>query len=149
MPASFKISLVQGLTAVPSFNRACLLRPWVGFVFQGPIPGSLSQLDSLQELWLNGNRLTGRIPPELGQLGQLRELYLNANELVGPIPQSFSALTNLEGLNLSWNQLTGGFPSCLGNMVRKTQQRNADSCTMYVASFVVLAVFKMRPIDLD
>lgn len=84
----------------------------------GPIPESLSQLNKLEELWLNGNRLSGSIPEGLGCLTHLRELYLNANELVGGIPSSFSKLVNLEGLNVSWNQLSGGFPDCLGNMVR-------------------------------
>lgn len=85
---------------------------------EGPIPETLSLLQSLQELWLNGNRLTGSIPEGLGRLPHLRELYLNANELVGGIPSSFSELVGLEGLNLSWNKLSGDFPSCLGNMVR-------------------------------
>lgn len=85
---------------------------------EGPIPESLSLLQSLEELWLNGNRLSGSIPEGLGRLPHLRELYLNANELVGGIPSSFSELVGLEGLNLSWNKLSGDFPSCLGNMVR-------------------------------
>lgn len=85
---------------------------------EGPIPESFSLLQNLEELWLNGNRLSGIIPEGLGHLPHLRELYLNANELVGGIPSSFGELASLEGLNLGWNQLSGGFPASLGNMVR-------------------------------
>lgn len=111
-----------------------VLSPVTCFSEQGPIPDSLSQLGNLEELWLNGNRLTGTIPEGLGRLSHLRELYLNANELVGPIPRSFSELTNLEGLNVSWNRLTGGFPSCLANMVRYRTIENCRSHTHRVAS---------------
>lgn len=85
---------------------------------EGPIPESFSLLQNLEELWLNGNRLSGIIPEGLGHLPHLRELYLNANELVGGIPSTFGELSSLEGLNLGWNQLSGGFPASLGNMVR-------------------------------
>ncbi|CAM9401744.1 unnamed protein product [Phaeothamnion confervicola] len=74
-------------------------------------------LQSLQEIWLNGNRLSGPLPAGLGRLTALRELYLNSNELSGPLPVALSSLINLEGLNLGYNRLSGPFHNALGNMV--------------------------------
>lgn len=123
---------------------------FVGFVFftctccfehQGPIPESLSLLRNLEELWLNGNRLSGIIPEGLGRLHHLRELYLNANELVGGIPSSFGGLASLEGLNLGWNQLSGGFPASLGNMVRIIPPR---SVLMLVSFFLFCSFISFK-----
>lgn len=107
---SFRVSMLE-----PPFA----LHEWA-FVFcltEGTIPESLSRLRNLEELWLNGNRLTGSIPSSIGELSQLRELYLNSNELTGPLPESLSKLTNLEALDVSWNKLTGQFPSSLIKLV--------------------------------
>ena len=111
---------------------------------QGPIPESLSLLQSLEELWLNGNRLSGSIPEGLGHLPRLRELYLNANELVGCIPSSFSELVRLEGLNLSWNKLSGDFPSCLGNMVRSSRRCYARQRLNFLVHFHSVGTYRVN-----
>lgn len=118
----------------PSSMRYTFAHGYVNIHNEGPIPESLSKLHCLEELWLNGNRLSGSIPDGLASLSHLRQLYLNANELVGDIPSSFSELTNLEGLNVGWNDLSGGFPPCLGNMVRfclcaVTTVQTMDACS--------------------
>ena len=46
----------------------------------GSIPPELGQLNNLQKLDLDGNRLSGSIPPELGQLTNL-----NISETIGTI----------------------------------------------------------------
>ncbi|CAN0297182.1 unnamed protein product, partial [Ectocarpus sp. 8 AP-2014] len=49
----------------------------------GGIPASLGQLDKLQKLFLNHNRLSGPIPKDLGYLRALTHVALFDNELTG------------------------------------------------------------------
>ena len=82
----------------------------------GPIPAELSNLSSLQVLWLSTNQLSGSIPAELGGLSNLQSLSIGANQLSGPIPAELGSLSNLETLNLSHNQLSGSIPAELGDL---------------------------------
>ena len=75
-------------------------------------------MDSLEELRLAQNSLTGSIPPELGNLTQLEELFLNSNSLTGSIPPELGNLTQLEKLFLNGNSLTGSIPPELGNLAQ-------------------------------
>ena len=43
-------------------------------------------MDSLEQLWVRDNLLTGVIPAELVELSNLRHLYLEGNGLSGCIP---------------------------------------------------------------
>jgi hypothetical protein len=56
--------------------------------------------NSVIELDLNGNQLSGPIPPELGNLSNLRWLSLSDNQLGGPIPAALSNLSKLYELGL-------------------------------------------------
>jgi hypothetical protein len=79
------------------------------------IPNSLSKLQKLRHLYLNGNGFRGEIPDSLSTLPDLHSLYLNANQLVGTIPPSLGLLKMLEKLYLNGNQLSGTIPPELGN----------------------------------
>ncbi|XP_057754285.1 receptor-like protein EIX2 isoform X3 [Arachis stenosperma] len=71
----------------------------------GMVP-DLSQLQSLQELRLDNNRLNGSIHEGIGQLSNLTELSLGNNFLTGLITEAhFSRLSNLDTLDLSHNAL--------------------------------------------
>ncbi|KAL4322633.1 hypothetical protein AHAS_Ahas14G0230000 [Arachis hypogaea] len=71
----------------------------------GMVP-DLSQLQSLQELHLGNNRLSGTIHEGIGQLSNLTELSLGNNFLKGLISEAhFSRLSNLDTLDLSHNAL--------------------------------------------
>ncbi|KAL6334062.1 hypothetical protein AAG906_001819 [Vitis piasezkii] len=50
----------------------------------------------------------------LGQLQWLESLHLNDNKLIGELPSSFQNLSRLELLDLSYNQLSGKVPSWIG-----------------------------------
>ena len=51
-------------------------------LFTGLIPTSFEKFRKIQELGLNGNRLSGEIPTSIGNLTQLFLLDLSKNKLV-------------------------------------------------------------------
>lgn len=80
----------------------------------GPIPASISHLkDSLLEVLLLNNQLSGCLPHELGTLTKAVVIDAGMNQLTGPIPSSFSCLTSVEQLNLGGNRLYGEIPDAL------------------------------------
>ncbi|CAI5946674.1 unnamed protein product [Closterium sp. NIES-65] len=76
----------------------------------GPFSACISELTTLQTLWMDHNRLQGSIPSSIGNLTQLRSIKLNNNKLSGPVPASLAALPNLQFLDLSSNNLSGPLP---------------------------------------
>ncbi len=82
----------------------------------GPIPASLVDLPSLENLILGLNQLSGSIPPALGSLVNLSYLNLSNNQLTGSIPAELGQLSMLSSLYLHNNQLNGSIPPELGNL---------------------------------
>lgn len=80
----------------------------------GTLPFELGNLSNLDWLQLYGNQLTGSIPSEIGSLNNLTLLDLGINQLSGSIPKELSNLNNLQDLLLDDNQLNGTIPSELG-----------------------------------
>ncbi|PKU73005.1 receptor-like protein 7 isoform X1 [Dendrobium catenatum] len=78
--------------------------------FDGEIPASIGNLDSLYLLNLSRNALKGPIPRQLGYLTQLESLDLSENHLDGEIPMELTNLTFLSVLNLAYNNLVGTIP---------------------------------------
>jgi len=80
----------------------------------GPIPPSTEHLqDSLLEVLLLNNQLSGCLPHELGMLHKAAVIDVGMNELTGPIPASFSCLSSVEQLNLAENHLYGQVPDAV------------------------------------
>ncbi|VAI47229.1 hypothetical protein VPH35_105103 [Triticum aestivum] len=80
----------------------------------GPIPPSIARLqDSLLEMLLLNNQLSGCLPHELGMLTKSTVIDAAMNQLTGPIPSSFSCLSSVEQLNLGGNRLYGQVPDAL------------------------------------
>ena len=77
----------------------------IGNQLTGPIP-SFSNLKKLRALWLSDNQLSGNIPNF--QLPDLQSIDLADNNLVGPIP--IFNLENLTELGLANNKLSGPIP---------------------------------------
>lgn len=71
---------------------------------KGSLPSEIGQLNSLTELYLNGNYIT-KIPPEIGQLDNLNGLYLTGNQIL-EIPPEIGQLSNLGALYLSGNLIS-------------------------------------------
>lgn len=73
----------------------------------GTIPTELVQAKAITNLNLGNNNLSGSIPPLSNSLYQLSLKY---NQLTGTIPESIFTRGSLAALDLSHNQLTGNLP---------------------------------------
>ena len=54
--------------------------------------------------------MTGQLPKELGELESVEDMWLGPNQISGPIPVEIANLPNLEDFRAPGNQLTGGLP---------------------------------------
>ena len=82
--------------------------------FTGTIPPPLVNNSKLVYLRLDYNNLHGSIPNEIGYLKNLKVLDLEANNLNGTIPSSISNISSLQTLTLQLNSLSGTLPSTFG-----------------------------------
>ncbi|CAI7903978.1 unnamed protein product, partial [Closterium sp. NIES-53] len=84
----------------------------------GRISPTFGDLSALESLTLVGNNLTSSLPGEISNLQFLRELYISGNGdgLSGPFPETVTALRDLSILILSDNQLTGNVPRGIGEL---------------------------------
>ena len=71
----------------------------------GSIPSTLGSASHMHYLWLDGNQLTGAVPSSLGNLTNLAELELNGNALDGDLPSTLTALTGVTTLTIHHNAL--------------------------------------------
>ncbi|CAA3024882.1 receptor 12 [Olea europaea subsp. europaea] len=67
---------------------------------------NLSEIISLQRIYLSNNQLVGSLP-DISRFSSLKELYLSNNQLEGVQPQSLDQPSSLESLDLSYNQISG------------------------------------------
>ncbi|KAL6952807.1 hypothetical protein U1Q18_048289 [Sarracenia purpurea var. burkii] len=87
--------------------------------------------DSLQDLEVDSNRLTGPLP-DFTRFSSLQILYLNFNQLNGTFPEAFGQLRTLTSLWLSGNQIKGSlpdltvFPSLTDLRVERNQLKGID-----------------------
>lgn len=85
----------------------------------GPIPSDLQFCQSLQNLDLSGNNLTGSIPSEICRwLPYLVSIDLSNNKFTGEIPASLGNCSFLNSIVLSGNKLSGSIPVQFSNLGR-------------------------------
>ncbi|KAG6522669.1 hypothetical protein ZIOFF_019816 [Zingiber officinale] len=80
---------------------------------EGGLTGSFEVFTSmtmLKDVWLHGNRFTGRIPNSISSLTSLTRLWLNDNQLVGLVPVKLTSLLKLQSLHLDDNYFMGPIP---------------------------------------
>ena len=80
----------------------------------GSIPRELGNIESLVELRLGGNDLSGSLD-NLRTLNDLRVLDISYNHFKGPFPRRWWDMKELRWLDMSRNSLHGEIPSYLGN----------------------------------
>lgn len=81
-------------------------------LFDGSIPPEMSNLSTLDSLWLAANPFPPTsISAELGNLTNLTFLWMAKMNLAGKIPATLGKMQNLEHLNLAMNSLTGEIPA--------------------------------------
>jgi hypothetical protein len=75
--------------------------------FSGSVPSGIAELQFLEKLILQDNRITGTIPSEIGMLRNLTHVFLAYNKFKGSIPDNMIALEKLEKLHLQSNNIDG------------------------------------------
>ncbi|KAL7219694.1 hypothetical protein ACSBR2_012705 [Camellia fascicularis] len=73
-------------------------------------------IHALEDMLLDGNKLSGHIPDQIGQFQNLTYILLSGNLLSGPIPETLGRLTSLRTLSLEDNQLNGTLPQSLRHL---------------------------------
>ncbi|XP_078153825.1 receptor kinase-like protein Xa21 [Carex rostrata] len=88
---------------------------------QGVLPSSITNLsNSLLELSLDSNPISGSMPAEFRKLNNLNFLDLSRMFLSGSIPVEIGNLSKLEALDLSNNMISGQIPSTFSNLTQMT-----------------------------
>lgn len=83
-------------------------------LFTGTIPAAIGDTsDTLLEILLLGNKLSGCLPYQIGLLKKTTVFDASINRITGPIPHSFGCLESMQFLNLAQNELYGAVPEPL------------------------------------
>ncbi|KFM25850.1 putative protein phosphatase 2C 67 [Auxenochlorella protothecoides] len=90
----------------------------LGLMGQLPVDESLWQeLDTITNLNLANNDLSGLVPAQISQLTSLHYLSLAGNRLTGSLPSTWSSLKDLVGLDVSHNRISNTLPSTWGDLI--------------------------------
>jgi Leucine-rich repeat (LRR) protein len=82
----------------------------------GAIPGTLGDLNLLDDLDLGSNMFSGVLPVQLFSATNLVRIVIDNNDITGPIPSAIGNLQDLENLQLDSNMLTGTLESRIGDL---------------------------------
>ena len=78
-----------------------------GNAFNGNIPSDIGKMQSLEEIMLYNNKLTGTIPNQITFLKNVNRISMSYNDFKGTIPSEFGKMEHLTLLHLHSNRLTG------------------------------------------
>ncbi|GJP44998.1 hypothetical protein CLOM_g4385 [Closterium sp. NIES-68] len=103
-------------------SRGAVVKIELNFWESGPIPSTITALNSLQHLEISGSNLTGSLPETLGALLTLTTIRVSSSTsgFSGRIPRSLSSLSNLVSLDLFGHRFSGGIPPALSSLKRLT-----------------------------
>ncbi|KAG6595101.1 hypothetical protein SDJN03_11654, partial [Cucurbita argyrosperma subsp. sororia] len=143
---NFSGSIPVGLCKDPknSLKELFLQNNWL----TGRIPASISNCSQLVSLDLSFNFLSGTIPSSLGSLSKLKNLIMWLNQLEGEIPSDFKNFQGLENLILDFNELTGTIPSGLSNCtnlnwISLSNNRLSGEIPRWIGQLPSLAILKL------
>jgi Leucine rich repeat N-terminal domain len=110
-------------------------------------------LNSLTELHIWENRLTGHIPSEVGLLTLLEDLNCRSNFLSGPIPAEFGNLSQVQQIDLSDqrgpNKLSGPLLPFISNSLLHVLNVSKNAFAGTIPSDLLAAVDKTKHVVLD
>lgn len=92
-----------------------------GNPISGPIPSQIGKMSVLESLSIAGAQLTGTLPAEMGHLSSLRRVWLSNNQLSGTIPNELKKLSALELFKIEMNDLTGEIPEGVCSIVSSSE----------------------------
>lgn len=95
---------------------------------------NMSGVSNLQELLLDGNKLSGVIPVSIEELESLTNLNLSSKQLIEEILATIGSLPVLTLLDLSSNQLSGAILNNMGNLKLNEFNLSTNSLTGMVPS---------------
>ena len=106
-----------------------------GNALSGPIPSQIcAWLPYLVNLDLSGNVLSGPIPPEIADCKFLNTLVLSNNRLSGSIPYGLGRLNRLKRFSVANNDLSGSVPADLENFDKSDFDGNDGLCGKPIGS---------------
>ncbi|CAL5428166.1 unnamed protein product [Camellia sinensis] len=101
--------------------------------------------NSLEDLSLSSNELSGGLPNHLGEFKKLERLIIDRNSFYGPLPSSLGRLSYLRELNTRDNQLNGSIPISLGQL---SKLESLDlSNNLFVGTVFELHFAKLRSLN--
>jgi hypothetical protein len=134
------ISEIEGLSGLETLNLYQVN-------YAGPFPAFLLGLNSLRELNLAYNAITGQVPDFSGQ-SQIRRLYLDVNNFTGP-PPPLTNMNNLREISLQHNEFSGRIPeSWTSENLPRLESLDARFCQLSGPVPVWLASLAGATIDL-
>ncbi|XP_071688735.1 receptor-like protein 6 [Rutidosis leptorrhynchoides] len=94
----------------------------------GEIPPSICQAESLTNLYLDSNSLTGTLPKCLGNFSKsLGYMGLSRNKFHGTIPNTFTRESLLKTIDFSENRFMGPLPKSLANCTKLEVLKAGDN----------------------
>ncbi|TVU17443.1 hypothetical protein EJB05_33481, partial [Eragrostis curvula] len=117
--------------SLPNFSSDSILKDLLvsSTNFSGPIPGSISNIKSLNKLGLASTHFSQELPSSIGELKSLSTLEVSGAGIVGTIPYWITNLTSLLLLQFSNCGVSGEIPSFIGNL------RNLTRLQLYKCNF--------------
>ena len=87
-----------------------------GNMISGSLPQDLGRFTRLTTIDFQRNQLGGSLPRVFGLLSELRISSFAQNSLTGQIPSTIRMLTSLEVFDISANEISGTVPASLGDL---------------------------------
>ncbi len=102
----------EGITCNAAGNVTTINLENKGLQGQLPLDESLwTNLNSLENINLAKNEITGFVPPQMSVLNSLEYISVSDNQLESILPVSWDVLASLKGVDLSQNKLFGDLPA--------------------------------------